>query len=114
MKESENRIQSKSFQYHWNKYPNERGLLCYNLNNSRNEIDGNQNKGLGLIKGRADMTYYHPSETVFLEFKTEDGKQSPMQKDWQSLVERNGFKYIVVRSFEQFKKLIDEKFDHKD
>ena len=61
MKLSEVKIQARIFQWHWNNYPQERGLLCYNLNNSANKVQGSQNKAIGLIKGRSDMVYYFNS-----------------------------------------------------
>ena len=100
---SEVKIQSQIFQWHWNNYPKERGLLCYNLNNSANKIDGNRNKALGLIKGRADMVYYYNSSAVMIELKNAKGKQSKDQILWQELLESQGFTYIVIRSLEEFK-----------
>jgi hypothetical protein len=43
-----------------------------------------------------------------VEFKTEVGKQSPAQIQWQAKVEAQGYKYVVIRSLEEFKKLIIE------
>jgi len=100
---SEVKIQSQIFQWHWNNYPKERGLLCYNLNNSANKIDGNRNKALGLIKGRSDLVYYFQGQAIMLELKTAKGKQSRDQTQWQELIEANGFRYLVLRSLEEFK-----------
>lgn len=106
--QSEIKLQSECFILHWNNYPSERGLLCYNLNNSANKIQGNQNKALGLIKGRSDMVYYKTGKAIMLEFKTETGKQSKEQKEWQLLVESQGFEYHIIRSLEDFKKIIQK------
>jgi hypothetical protein len=105
---SEIKIQSEAFLWHWNNYPNERGLLCYNLNNSANKIQGNQNKALGLIKGRSDMVYYKNGKAIMIEFKNEIGKQMPEQKKWEELISKEGFQYHIIRSLEQFKELIHE------
>jgi len=104
----ESLLQSTCFQWHYNTYPAERGLLCYNLNNSANKIQGNQNRALGLIAGRSDMVYYKNGLARMLEFKTESGTQSPQQKAWESLMVANGFEYYVIRSVDQFKKLIEQ------
>lgn len=105
---SENKIQSECFKWHWNTYPEQRGLLCYNLNNSRNKIDGMQNKALGLIKGRSDMVYYHPLRgAIMIEFKTDTGVQSPEQKEWEKKITNAGYQYHIIRSLTQFKKLIE-------
>ena len=102
---SEVKIQSQIFQWHWNNFPDERGLLCYNLNNSANKIDGNRNKALGLIKGRADMVYYYKGSAIMIELKNAKGKQSKDQIEWQKLLESQGFKYVVIRSLEEFREL---------
>jgi len=99
---SEVKIQSQIFQWHWNNYPEERGLLCYNLNNSANKIQGNQNKALGLIKGRSDMVYYYNGTAVMIELKNATGKQSKEQIQWEATIKKAGFQYIVMRSLEDF------------
>jgi hypothetical protein len=104
--ESEISIQSQSFLWHWNTYPEERGLLCYNLNNSANKIQGNQNKALGLIKGRSDMVYYKNGTAIMIEFKNEIGKQLPEQKKWEELITKSGFQYHIIRSIDEFRNLI--------
>jgi hypothetical protein len=106
--ESEIKLQSQSFLWHWNNYPNERGLLCYNLNNSANKIQGNQNKALGLIKGRSDMVYYKKGKAIMLEFKTETGTQSKDQKEWEQRIKSEGFEYRIIRNFEDFLSIINE------
>ena len=93
---SEARIQQEIVMYFNNEYPELRGCLCYNNNNSVGGLRGKLNKFLGVIKGRSDM----------IELKTEKGIQSQHQKDWQKLIENQGFEYYIVRSIEEFKELI--------
>lgn len=40
--------------------------------------------------------------------KTKDGSQSPYQREWQKLVEEQGYRYVVVRSEEDFRALLTE------
>ena len=103
---AEIKIQSEIFIYHWNNYPAERGLLCYNLNNSANRIQGNQNKALGLIAGRSDMVYYKNGKAIMLEIKTATGKQSRVQKQWQETIIAAGFEYYIIRSLNEFKNIL--------
>jgi hypothetical protein len=103
---NESALQSQCFLWFHNNFPALRGLLCYNLNNSKNAIDGNRNRSLGLQKGRSDMTLFYAGKTYHIEFKTETGRQSPEQKKWQELVESHGFEYIIIRTLEEFKQLI--------
>lgn len=109
IKDSEDRIQSDCYQWFHNEgYPEHRGLLCYNLNNSKHKIDGNKNKGLGLQKGRSDLVFYLDRVATMIEMKTPDGYQSPDQKIWQAKIEAQGFEYLIVRSLEEFKKVMLE------
>lgn len=103
---TESRLQADCYVWFHNNYPEYRGLLCYNLGNSKNKIDGNRNKAMGLQKGRADMTLYVKGTAYFFEFKTETGIQSPDQKTWQAKVTEQGFKYHIVRSFTDFQQKI--------
>ena len=105
--QSELVMQAQCFQWHWNEYPDERGLLHANNNNSHNRIKGNQNKALGVVAGVADMEYFKGGVLYFLEFKTPEGTQSPIQRKFQQKVESEGAKYVVIRSFEQFKEFVE-------
>ena len=67
-------------------------------------------KGEGVTAGVADVLLlvarngYHG---LCIEFKTEDGKQSKSQKEWQKAVTEQGYLYVVVRSFDEFKSVIE-------
>jgi hypothetical protein len=88
--------------------PYEEGRLFLNLNNPRSRSNGFFLKGIGLTAGVADMTYLSPKGAVFLEFKAPKGKQSLSQKWWQGVVEAVGYKYVVIRSVEDFQSLLAE------
>jgi len=88
--------------------PNEEGRLFLNLNNPRSRTNGHFLKGIGLTAGVADMTYLSPKGAVFLEFKTPKGKQSLSQKWWQGVVEAVDYKYVVIRSVDDFQRMLDE------
>lgn len=104
---TEIQIQAACYLWFHNEFPADRGLLCYNLGNSKNAIDGNKNKALGLQAGRSDLVYYYNSKANMIEMKDSTGKQSEKQKEWQSKIEAAGFKYHIVRSLEEFKLLIE-------
>jgi hypothetical protein len=62
-------------------------------------------KALGMRSGVADLVALLPGgKAVFLEVKTDSGKQSDMQKLFQQRVESLGFSYYVVRSIEDVRK----------
>ncbi len=108
MDKTEGRIQADCALWAWNDKPETRGLICYNLGNSKNKIDGARNKAMGLVKGRADMVFYWKGTATMIEFKDKDGVQSKEQIEWQSKVEAHGFKYFICRSLDEFKKIINQ------
>ena len=101
---TEDRLQQICYTYFHNNYPNLRGLLYHNYNNPPNAIQGKRLKSLGLVTGVADLTLLFQCKTYFFELKTEKGKQSQRQRDWENQVAGQGFDYVIIRSFEEFKK----------
>lgn len=61
------------------------------------------------IKGESDLTLFTKTgRTIFIEIKTPNGHQSADQRHFQKVVERYGFRYVIMRSVEDAKKLISE------
>jgi len=104
---SEERIQASCYTWFHNTFPDYRGLLCYNLNNSANAIQGNKNKAMGVQAGRADFTFYFKGRAYFIEMKTPKGKQQEVQKNWMIQMLNHGFEYHIIRTKEDFKTLIN-------
>lgn len=104
---TEGRIQQECYVWFHNTFPDLRGLLCYNLGNSKNRIDGALNKSKGLQPGRSDFTLYLDGEAYFIEMKDDAGVLSPDQRRWRLLVTRRKFTYQVCRSLEEFKSIIN-------
>ena len=80
-------------------------------------------KAEGLVKGASDLVLFVPNSqyhALCLETKVEEtvidkGKmkvkrtyQSPEQKEWQAVVESQGYKYVVYRSIEEFIKIVKD------
>jgi len=103
---SETLVQQRMYIWFHNTYPNLRGLLCYNLNNSATARQGSMNKSLGLQKGRSDMVLYYGGRAYMIEVKNEAGLLGESQVKWSRLVRKNGFEYYVVRSLEEFQKVV--------
>lgn len=40
--------------------------------------------------------------------KTDKGRQSEAQREWQRLIEADGYKYVVARSIEDFIKVVND------
>jgi len=79
-------------------------------NEGKNAREQMYKKTLGMKTGVSDLIVLIPNKCIFVEIKTDIGKQSEKQKDFQYLVERLGFDYLVVRSLEEFIKKITNKF----
>lgn len=64
-------------------------------------------KAMGLKAGVSDLIIIQPDRVLFVEVKTDTGRQSPKQKEFQSIVELMGYPYLIVRSLEDFKQQIN-------
>jgi len=106
MYETEEALQAACYMWAHNSIPEIRGLLCYNLNNSKNARQAAINKGLGLQPGRADMVLYWKGKAVMIEMKLPGKGQQPVQRNWEALVRSHGFEYYIIKSLEDFQLLI--------
>ena len=110
----EGKIQAECYAWFWNTFPKYR--KCYfaipneNSRADSSAISGAIRKSMGVTKGVAD-TFMAVQKGgyggMFVEFKTQVGTQSPDQKQWQIIIENQGYVYRVVRSLEEFKELIN-------
>lgn len=107
MKHRESRLQSSCVAWFRLQYPEVGKLLCAIPNGgARSETEARILKGEGVMAGVADCVLFLPRGgygTLCIEFKTSDGRQSKNQKDWQEVAERYGNKYVICRSFEEFR-----------
>jgi hypothetical protein len=56
----------------------------------------------GLMSGVSDLILLLPNKAVFVEVKTDVGRQSDKQKEFEQIVTALGFEYWLVRSLEDF------------
>lgn len=102
----EHRIQSAAFRWFRMQYPKMwHNLFSIPNSGRRTEREGAYMKEEGLLPGVADVALMVPNKfyhACFFEFKTKTGRQSDSQKDWQSKITQDGYKYVVVRSVEEF------------
>jgi len=111
----EGKIQAECFAWFWNAYPEYRRLLFHVPNeNDRadsNAIQGAIRKSLGVVPGVADLLFLVARggcHGLCVEMKDERGTQKPAQKEWQKLVEKQGYCYVICRSLESFKITIEK------
>jgi hypothetical protein len=105
----EEHLQAAIVRYYRLQYPERYGMLFSNHNNANSAAQGEKAKAQGRVAGVADLTYLNGNgNIVFIECKTPTGKQSQEQKQWQKLIEENGYRYEIVRSIEDAKKIFEE------
>lgn len=78
-------------------------------------VGGKRAKNEGMVAGAADailLVQKGECGCLCIEFKTEEGRQSPEQKRWQAATEQAGNKYCVVRGIEEFMKVINDYINH--
>ena len=63
----------------------------------RNAVEVLGLKKEGMLTGTADVVVVLPAETLFFEFKTDIGKQSEKQKEFQAVCGQLGKPYYLVR-----------------
>lgn len=113
MKKSETKIQAECYMWYNNTYclkqQKNRGMMFSIPNElgTTNAIKTVISKSMGLLAGVADTIVILPSkELVFVEFKTDVGRQSKAQKEFEKRVTDLAYKYFVIRSLSEFKELI--------
>ena len=93
-------------------FPQLARLLHRSPNGGRRDTrEGARFKQMGTQAGFPDLILlvaakgYH---ALMLELKTRTGRQQDSQKDYQKRVEEQGYKYVVIRSFDQFRETIKD------
>jgi len=105
---TENRIQQECVMWFHNRYPKHRGCLFAVPNGgNRSPLEGKILKATGVWAGVSDLLLMVNGITTCLELKTDCGHQSAKQKIWENLMRENGFRYCIVRSEEEFKRIVE-------
>ena len=73
----------------------------------RNPREAVRLKKQGVTPGISDLILIHKGSVYFIEVKTEHGKQSLLQSQFQKFVEKEGLKYFIVTSAAEFLELIE-------
>ena len=110
MKKSESKIQQEIVMWFNNNYclksHNPRCSIFSVPNEGKNVKEQMYKRTLGMKSGVSDLIVLQPNRCIFVEVKTQIGRQSDKQKDFQNLVENLGFEYWIIRSLEEFKQKI--------
>ena len=113
MNREESKIQSECFIWYNNtfclKFHNPRGMMFSVPNElgGKNKISTALARSTGLMAGVSDTILILPnSKIIFVEFKTAKGRQSEKQKEFENRIKKHGYDYYIIRSFDEFKKII--------
>lgn len=110
--DEEHRIQCACVNWFRLQYPTHASALFAVPNGGRRDrVSGAKLKAEGVLPGVSDLILliarggYH---ALLIEMKTEKGKQSPAQRDWQREMESRGYRYIVCHSFDEFMEEVND------
>jgi hypothetical protein len=107
---SEDKIQQEIVMWYRNTYclihHNPRNIIFSVPNDSKDAKEQMRKKATGLFPGVSDLIMIHFGNMYFIEVKTDVGRQSDKQKEFQTIVENQGFKYYLIKSLEKFKEIL--------
>lgn len=104
--DEEHRIQCACVNWFRLQYPTHATALFAVPNGGRRDrVSGAKLKAEGVLPGVSDLILLLPRgrhHGLLIEMKTERGKQSQAQRDWQRDMVHRGYKYLVIRSIDEF------------
>jgi len=107
---TEDKIQQEIVMWYRNTYclknHTPRNIIFSVPNDSKDAKEQMRKIATGLYAGVSDLIVIHFGNVIFAEVKTEIGKQSDKQKEFESIVTQQNFEYWLVRSLSDFKKII--------
>ena len=110
--DEEHRIQCSCVNWFRLQYPTHASALFAVPNGGRRDrVSGAKLKAEGVLPGVSDLILLVARRGCYgllIEMKTSKGKQSPAQKEWAREMESRGYRYIVCRSFDEFREAIDD------
>lgn len=101
-KKTEHEIQKSVVRWFKKNYPN------YIIFSTNNEATFKNQYFLesGVLSGVSDLVVILPNKVLFVELKTERGKQSKSQKEFEVKIKSLNYNYYIIRNLENFKELI--------
>ena len=89
----------------------------YGGTQTQRALQGAIKNKMGYTKGLPDLAILQPSgmfHALFVEFKTDKGRQSAEQKEFQKYALENSYLYVVVRNLDEFTFFVKNYFNGKD
>ena len=104
----EHKLQAACVRWYRLKYPKmKHNLFAVPNGSKRDVIIGAKLKEEGVLAGVADLILLKSNRfygALLIEMKTPEGRQSDTQKEWQQKITNDGFKYVIIRSLEDFQR----------
>ncbi len=112
MRDIEHKTQCGCVKWFRLQYPQYAELLFAVPNGgARDAVTGAKLKEEGVVAGVSDLILLLPRQgyhALCIEMKTEKGQQRKTQKNWQAAIERQGYRYCVCRSIDDFMSEVDQ------
>jgi hypothetical protein len=112
MRHLESNIQRSCVRWFRLQWPEYAGILFAVPNGGgRHKLEAAILKAEGVFPGVSDLillTGRHGYNSLCLEIKTDTGRQSDAQKEWQKQAENAGSKYVVCRSVNEFISIVND------
>jgi len=106
MQKSESKIQQEIVVWYRNNNLNNNNIIFSVPNEGKNAKEQMFKKATGMLSGVSDLICIHNGEVIFIECKDSKGRQSDKQVKFEDIIKSQGFRYCLVRSLEDFKKII--------
>lgn len=108
----EHRIQAACVRWYRLQYPKmKHNLFAIPNGGRRDAVTGAKLKEEGVLSGVSDLILLKSNRfygALLIEMKTKTGSQSDTQKEWQQKITADGYKYVVVRSLEEFQREVKQ------
>jgi len=106
MNRDEDILQAQIVQWYSLEYGKKHDKCLFHCNNkAKNPIEGNRMKAMGVKTGVSDLIMVVNEKVIFVELKTDKGKQGPEQFKFENQVKELNQIYVVIRSLDEFKQL---------
>ena len=110
--DEELRIQSACVRWFRLQYPKmKHNLFSVPNGGKRDAVTGAKLKEEGALAGVADLILLKSNRfygALLIEMKTPKGSQSDSQKEWESKITQDGYKYVIIRSLDEFRKVVKQ------
>jgi hypothetical protein len=113
-RDDEHKLQVSMVNWFRLQYPSMRHNLFAVPNGGRRDAStGRRLKDEGVLAGVSDLILLKSNQhygALLIETKTKKGTQRESQEEWESKITADGYKYVVVRSLDDFIKEVDDYF----